>query len=59
MQKLVEDLRRQQIIKSAKKKIDKGDHSEVWDSSPRTSTGDRLVMLTDAPTLHRPGIQGL
>jgi len=42
-------------IKSAKKKIDKGE-AEVWDALDEIIK-DRPVMLNRAPTLHRLGIQ--
>ncbi len=54
MKKLVEDGVASNI-KSAKKKIDKGD-PEVWDAL-EIIIKDRPVMLNRAPTLHRLGIQ--
>ena len=54
MKKLVEDGVANNI-KSAKKKIDKGE-PEVWDALEEIIK-DRPVMLNRAPTLHRLGIQ--
>ena len=54
MKKLVEDGVANNI-KSAKKKIDKGE-PEVWDAL-EDIIKDRPVMLNRAPTLHRLGIQ--
>ena len=54
MKKLVEDGVANNI-KSAKKKIDKGE-PEVWDAL-EVIIKDRPVMLNRAPTLHRLGIQ--
>ncbi|MDR0889527.1 MAG: DNA-directed RNA polymerase subunit beta' [Oscillospiraceae bacterium] len=54
MKKLVEDGIANNI-KSAKKKIDKGE-AEVWDAL-EDIIKDRPVMLNRAPTLHRLGIQ--
>ena len=54
MKKLVEDGLASNI-KSAKKKIDKGE-TEVWDALEEIIK-DRPVMLNRAPTLHRLGIQ--
>ena len=54
MKKLVED-GVDNNIKSAKKKIDKGE-PEVWDALEEIIK-DRPVMLNRAPTLHRLGIQ--
>ena len=54
MKKLVEDGTANNI-KSAKKKVDKGD-PEVWDALD-VIIKDHPVMLNRAPTLHRLGIQ--
>ncbi len=54
MKKLVEDGNANNI-KSAKKKVDKGD-PEVWDALD-VVIKDHPVMLNRAPTLHRLGIQ--